>query len=53
MNETARPMEKLQPGEPELMRDYLDAGLVNIVQLIYQQRAYEGQARTTIYRPIP
>ena len=39
------PEEKLQLGEPELMRDYLDAGLVNIVQLIYQQRAYEEQAK--------
>jgi NTE family protein len=39
------PESALREGERELIADYRDAGVVNIVHLIYQQRAYEGQAK--------
>lgn len=39
------PEDRLQPAERALMDDYQDAGVVNIFQLIYQQRAYEGNAK--------
>ena len=39
------PEDRLRDGERELIADYLDAGVVNIVHLIYQQRDYEGHAK--------
>jgi NTE family protein len=34
------PEKLLQPGERELMRDYADAGVVNLIQLIHQGPAH-------------
>ena len=39
------PPELLKDGEKELIADYSDAGVVNIVHLIYQHKGYEGHAK--------
>ncbi|RVC71663.1 patatin-like phospholipase family protein, partial [Mesorhizobium sp. M2A.F.Ca.ET.046.02.1.1] len=39
------PPEQLKDGERELIADYSDAGVVNIVHLIYQHKGYEGHAK--------
>ncbi len=39
------PKEQLTPEEEELIADYSDAGVVNIVHLIYQHKNYEGHAK--------
>ncbi|MER9001745.1 patatin-like phospholipase family protein [Mesorhizobium australicum] len=39
------PPDQLKDGEKELMADYSDAGVVNIVHLIYQHKGYEGHAK--------
>jgi NTE family protein len=39
------PPEQLTPDEVELIKDYSDAGVVNIVHLIYQHKNYEGHAK--------
>ncbi len=39
------PKDQLTPGEEELIADYSDAGVVNIVHLIYQHKNYEGHAK--------
>jgi NTE family protein len=39
------PRNKLRPGEAELIDDYSDAGVVNIIHLIHQAEAYEGDAK--------
>ncbi|MFK0161283.1 DUF3734 domain-containing protein [Rhizobium sp. NPDC090279] len=39
------PKDQLTPAEEELIADYSDAGVVNIVHLIYQHKNYEGHAK--------
>ena len=39
------PKEQLTPAEEALIEDYSDAGIVNIVHLIYQHKGYEGHAK--------
>jgi NTE family protein len=39
------PEDKLRPGEKELIADYADAGVINIVHLIYQLKTYESDAK--------
>ena len=39
------PAYQLRPGEAELIQDYADAGVVNIVQLIFQPKSYAGEAK--------
>ncbi|SCB12571.1 patatin-like phospholipase family protein [Rhizobium multihospitium] len=39
------PRDQLTPEEEELIADYSDAGVVNIVHLIYQHKNYEGHAK--------
>ena len=39
------PKDQLTPAEEALIADYSDAGLVNIVHLIYQHKGYEGHAK--------
>ncbi|TIO76596.1 MAG: patatin-like phospholipase family protein [Mesorhizobium sp.] len=39
------PPDELRDGERELIADYSDAGVVNIVHLIYQHKGYEGHAK--------
>lgn len=39
------PKDQLTPEEQELIADYSDAGVVNIVHLIYQHKNYEGHAK--------
>ncbi|MBB3290109.1 MULTISPECIES: patatin-like phospholipase family protein [Rhizobium] len=39
------PKDQLTPEEEELIADYSDAGVVNIVHLIYQHKNYEGHAK--------
>ncbi|TIW59284.1 MAG: patatin-like phospholipase family protein, partial [Mesorhizobium sp.] len=39
------PPELLKEGERDLIADYSDAGVVNIVHLIYQHKGYEGHAK--------
>jgi NTE family protein len=39
------PASRLHPGEAELMHDYADAGVVNLVQLIYQSKPYESDTK--------
>nr|WP_246462168.1 patatin-like phospholipase family protein [Mesorhizobium sangaii] len=39
------PSELLREGERELIADYSNAGVVNIVHLIYQHKGYEGHAK--------
>ncbi|NLS16352.1 patatin-like phospholipase family protein [Rhizobium sp. P40RR-XXII] len=39
------PRDQLSPEEEELIADYSDAGVVNIVHLIYQHKNYEGHAK--------
>ncbi|TIT54281.1 MAG: patatin-like phospholipase family protein, partial [Mesorhizobium sp.] len=39
------PPEQLKEGEKELIADYSNAGVVNIVHLIYQHKGYEGHAK--------
>ena len=39
------PKEQLTPAEEALIADYSDAGIVNIVHLIYQHKGYEGHAK--------
>jgi NTE family protein len=43
--------EKLRPGETELMVDYADAGVVNIVHLIHQLKKYDSEARDYEFSP--
>jgi NTE family protein len=39
------PKQKLLPGEAALMKDYLDAGVVNLIELIYQSKSFEGDSK--------
>ena len=39
------PKAQLRPGEAELIEDYSDAGVVNIIHLIFQSKAYHGNAK--------
>jgi NTE family protein len=39
------PKEFLTPDEQALIEDYSNAGVVNIVHLIYQHKTYEGHAK--------
>lgn len=39
------PASRLRPGEAELMHDYADAGVINLVQLIYQSKPYENDTK--------
>lgn len=39
------PKDQLTPEEEELIADYSNAGVVNIVHLIYQHKNYEGHAK--------
>jgi len=39
------PEDQLKEGEKELIADYSDAGVVNIVHLIYQHKSYESDAK--------
>ncbi len=39
------PASRLRPGEAELMHDYADAGVINLVQLIYQSKPYESDTK--------
>ncbi|MGE0798504.1 MAG: patatin-like phospholipase family protein [Lautropia sp.] len=39
------PADRLRPGEAELIEDYADAGVVNIVHLIRQAASYHGDAK--------
>ena len=39
------PSEQLTPDEIALIADYSNAGVVNIVHLIYQHKGYEGHAK--------
>lgn len=39
------PAKSLREGEAELIADYADAGVVNIVQLIFQPKSYAGAAK--------
>jgi NTE family protein len=39
------PEDKLRDGEKELIADYADAGVINIVHLIYQHKTYESDAK--------
>jgi NTE family protein len=39
------PAKLLQPGERELMQDYADAGVVNLIQLIYQGKKNAGDSK--------
>jgi NTE family protein len=39
------PPEKLAPGEADLIKDDAKSGDVNIVQLIYQHKEYEGHVK--------
>lgn len=39
------PKHQLTPAEETLIQDYSDAGIVNIVHLIYQHKSYEGHAK--------
>ncbi len=39
------PPERLAPGEAELIEEYARSGDVNIVQLIYQHKEYEGHVK--------
>jgi NTE family protein len=39
------PAEQLRDGEKELIADYSDAGVINIVHLIYQHKTYESDAK--------
>jgi NTE family protein len=39
------PKDQLTPEEEELIADYSNAGVVNIVHLIYQHKSYEGHAK--------
>ncbi|MEP7042963.1 MAG: patatin-like phospholipase family protein [Dokdonella sp.] len=39
------PEDQLRPGEKELIADYSDAGVINIVHLIYQHKTYESDAK--------
>jgi len=36
---------QLQPGEAALMRDYADVGVVNLIELIYQAKHFEGDTK--------
>ena len=36
---------QLRSGEAALLRDYADAGVVNLIQLIYQAKAFEGDTK--------
>ncbi len=39
------PAKQLRPGEADRMRDYQDAGVVNLVHLIYQAKYFEGDTK--------
>jgi NTE family protein len=39
------PAGRLRAGEAALMRDYADAGVVNLVHLIYQAKHFEGDTK--------
>jgi NTE family protein len=39
------PASRLRPGEAELMHDYADAGVINLIQLIYQSKPYESDTK--------
>jgi len=39
------PLAKLKPGEASLLKDYSDAGVINLVQLIYQSKRPVADSR--------
>jgi NTE family protein len=39
------PKNRLRQGEAELMRDYADAGVVNLIHLIYRSKPYEADTK--------
>jgi NTE family protein len=39
------PANRLRAGESDLMRDYADAGVVNLIQLIYQSKPFENDTK--------
>jgi NTE family protein len=39
------PAQQLRPGEAQLMHDYLDAGVINLIELIYQSKPFEGESK--------
>lgn len=39
------PANKLRPGERELMQDFEDSGVVNLIHLIYQAKSAEGDTK--------
>ena len=39
------PAEQLKPGELRLIEDYSNPGVVNIIHLIYQGNAFEGNSK--------
>jgi NTE family protein len=39
------PADRLRPGEAELIADYEDAGVVNIIHLIFQSKTYDGDGK--------
>ena len=45
------PAKLLKPGERELMENYADTGVVNLIQLIYQGKKNEGDSKDYEFSP--
>lgn len=45
------PTKLLRPGERELMENYADIGVVNLIQLIYQSKKNEGDSKDYEFSP--
>ena len=45
------PTKLLKPGERELLQDYADSGVVNLIQLIYQGKKNEGDRKDYEFSP--
>ena len=45
------PAKLLRPGERELMENYADIGVVNLIQLIYQGKKNEGDSKDYEFSP--
>jgi NTE family protein len=45
------PANRLRPGEAQLMHDYADTGVVNLVEIIYQSKQFEGDSKDYEFSP--
>jgi NTE family protein len=45
------PANRLRPGEAKLMRDYADTGVIDLIEIIYQSKQFEGDTKDYEFSP--